>query len=390
MLLSLDMASLTRSRKTKFYIACFTSADGRQLKRSTKTTDKIAALRIALELEQMHSQRQTEMQIRALLTDSNRIINNRDLFEVKPRKYFEDWLNRKRFEVIEHSLERYQSACNRFLTFLGPRAEGNIGSVCRDDIRGFRDLIASRFTPSTANIDVKILRHAFRTALSDNVIWVNPTAGVSILKDRAANDRGKRRPFTVEELNKLLAVMPPEWRRLTMLGMYSGQRLGDLARLTGTKLDPETGIMNFRSGKTGRQMIVPLPTHFVEELRKLRTPGPDEFWFPGFIQMLEESKGKKTYQLSNHFRKYLLKAGLLPKWPKDKNSGRGHSVQRRTAPLSFHSLRHFCTSYLKNQGVPEIVVRDIIGHESDLVSRAYSHVDVDMKRQALSAIPRVL
>ncbi len=45
------MARVTKGKNSKHWIACFTSRDGRQLKRSTKTTNKQAALQIAQELE---------------------------------------------------------------------------------------------------------------------------------------------------------------------------------------------------------------------------------------------------------------------------------------------------------------------------------------------------
>ena len=62
--------------------------------------------------------------------------------------------------------------------------------------------------------------------------------------------------------------------------------------------------------------------------------------------------------------------------PKDKNSGKGHSVKRTVSELSFHSLRHNTTSWLKKAGVPESVVHDIIGLESELVSRNYINLPV--------------
>jgi len=37
--------------------------------------------------------------------------------------------------------------------------------------------------------------------------------------------------------------------------------------------------------------------------------------------------------------------------------------------------------------VPESVVRDIIGHESELVSRQYTHVDDETKRKAIRNLP---
>jgi integrase len=72
---------------------------------------------------------------------------------------------------------------------------------------------------------------------------------------------------------------------------------------------------------------------------------------------------------------------------KDKNSGRGHSFRRTVIKLSLHRLRHNITSWLKRAGVPESVVRDIIGHESELVSREYTHMDDETKRNAILKLP---
>jgi hypothetical protein len=45
------MASVTRHAKSRYWHACFRSRDGRQLKRSTGTEDREAALRVAVEME---------------------------------------------------------------------------------------------------------------------------------------------------------------------------------------------------------------------------------------------------------------------------------------------------------------------------------------------------
>lgn len=58
--------------------------------------------------------------------------------------------------------------------------------------------------------------------------------------------------------------------------------------------------------------------------------------------------------------------------------------------LTFHSLRHNTTSWLKKAGVPESVVRDIIGHESQLVSLNYTHVDEETKRAAIEKLPTLV
>ena len=57
--------------------------------------------------------------------------------------------------------------------------------------------------------------------------------------------------------------------------------------------------------------------------------------------------------------------------------------------LSFHSLRHTATSVLKNAGVSDVVARDIIGHESEAVSRNYTHIDMVTKRKAIDSMPNL-
>jgi hypothetical protein len=47
------MASIVKREKSRYWTACFTNRDGRQLKRSTKTTERNQAMQIAIELERV-------------------------------------------------------------------------------------------------------------------------------------------------------------------------------------------------------------------------------------------------------------------------------------------------------------------------------------------------
>gem|GEM_PF-6497257 len=50
------MASVIKRKESKFWTACYTSHDGRKLKRSTKSTDKNQALEIAIDFERVEKQ----------------------------------------------------------------------------------------------------------------------------------------------------------------------------------------------------------------------------------------------------------------------------------------------------------------------------------------------
>ena len=133
-------------------------------------------------------------------------------------------------------------------------------------------------------------------------------------------------------------------------------------------------------------MVVPLAQPFLTYLKKNMPKDLDASVFPKASAEKQSAKGESR-RLSAQFHELLVKAGLAEARPKDKNSGKGHSVKRTVSQLTFHSLRHNTTSWLKKAGVPESVVRDIIGHESELVSRQYTHVDDETKRKAISNLP---
>ena len=44
---------------------------------------------------------------------------------------------------------------------------------------------------------------------------------------------------------------------------------------------------------------------------------------------------------------------------------------------------------MKDAGIPESVVRDVIGHASSAVSAIYTHVGTKAKKKALNALPNV-
>jgi integrase len=50
---------------------------------------------------------------------------------------------------------------------------------------------------------------------------------------------------------------------------------------------------------------------------------------------------------------------------------------------------HTATLLMKNASVSASVVMDIIGHDSELMSALYTHVDEDTKRAALSKMPAI-
>lgn len=383
------MASVWKHPESKFWVACYTDEAGRQRKRSTKLTDRAKALLMAQRFESAYRTKLTEAQARKIISDIFHDVRGETLNHASVRAFMTSWLEGRRGEIEKGSFKRYESAVTKLLDFLGERADRDIAYVTKRDLADLRDKTAKELSPSTANTDLKVLRIAFKQAVADGLRLDNPGTAVGISNDRKEVDAPERRPFTVDEVKKLLGVAGGEWRGLILGGLYLGQRLGDLAILTGRKVDLVEKLVSFRSQKTGRDMVIPIAEPLLAELRRLYPKKPDDPIFPKAYVTKRESDGESR-RLSADFHKLLVKADLVKERPKDKNSGRGHSVRRTVSPLSFHSLRHTATTMLKKAGVPESVVRDIIGHESELVSRKYTHTDDQTKRDAVTKLPNIL
>lgn len=237
---------------------------------------------------------------------------------------------------------------------------------------------------STANLGVKVLRICLGEAVRQGLLAVNPAVRVKLLKSAKES---KRRAFTLHEIRRILRACADnaEWRGLVLFGLYLGQRLGDLAKLTWRAVDLDTGEVAFSTRKTGRRIVLPLLQPLSDYLSALpASDNPNAFIFP------RVASAKRTASLSNQFREILVEGGLVePLARGHKSTGKGRNQAREASEISFHSLRHSAVTMLKAAGVSDFMAREIVGHESAAISRQYTHLTTDDKRAALLRVPDV-
>src|SRR5260370_10829927 len=215
----------------------------------------------------------------------------------------------------------------------------------------------------------------------------NPADAVKLLR---RNSERSRRPFTLSEIRRVLAVANDEWRSLIMFGLYTGQRLGDLARLTWANVDLQQNELRFLMSKTGRRQIIPLAPPLRRHIEILAdSDDPTRPLHPSAFRSVQNSG--KVGTLSRQFYELMADAGLvLGKKHRKGTDSEGRDGRRKISEISFHALRHTATSLMKNAGVATATGQDIIGHESAAISAHYTHIDDIAKRTALSAMPDVL
>ena len=299
------------------------------------------------------------------------------------KAWCEQWLQAKAIETEPSTHARYGRVIERFTGFLGEaRSKRDISALQASDVARFRDREAKERARETANLGVKVLRVCFGEAVRQDLLEVNPAARVKMLKSK---DKSARRAFTVAEIKRILKACgdDEEWRGLVLFGLYLGQRLSDLAKLTWRAVNLDTGEVSFITRKTGRRMVLPLMQPLADYLASLPVDDdPDAFIFP------RAANANHTGTLSNRFRDILVCAGLVEA-RSHKGTGKGRSHARQTSEISFHSLRHSAVTMLKASGVSDVLAREIVGHESAAVSRQYTHLTTSDLRNAMQRLPDV-
>ena len=383
------MASIHRKTNSPYWHCAFYLPDGRRTLRSTGTSNKRKALSVCLEFDKAaraaEKGRFTEARARKAIADIYAIANNEDFPSETVNDYLSGWLMMKSLEVAENTLPEYQRAVDELKLHLGAKAAKPMDAVTVRDIVSLRGKLSKRVAGATVNKTLKILQSAWAQALKDGLVQENTFKRVDPVKVKKA----ERRPFTMDELGTLLDACNEEWRGMVLFGLYTGQRLSDIASLTWRNVDLESNTVKFTTRKTDRPMAIPIAKPLNDYvMARPSADDPDAQLFPDAHRTLMVRGGTGT--LSRQFSEILIDAGLITrskshKTPKGKKKGR--NARRAASALSFHCLRHTATSLLKNAGVSDVVAREIIGHESEAVSRIYTHIEPETLRQAVEKMP---
>jgi integrase len=387
------MPSIHKQPGRPFWFCAYSTCDPltqktKRVFRSTKTKDKKQALEICRIWHKAakfgRNGKLTPEAARDLIAagvaDVFAASNREALQSPTVRQWCNRWLDAKKIETESSTHDRYARIVERFLAVLGKAGGKDLAALRATEIADFRDHEAKALSRGTANLSLKVIRVCLGEAVRRGLLTTNPATGVPVLKKRG---EGKRRAFTIAEIKRILAACSDdvEWRGLVLFGIYLGQRLGDLARLMWRSVNLETEEIAFSARKTGRRLVLPLMKPLIDYLTTLSaSDDPDAFIFPN------AAKATRTGTLSNRFRDILVAAGLVE--PRTHEAtGKSRDSARVSSEISFHSLRHSATTFLKAAGVSDALAREIIGHESAAISRGYTHLATADLRRAMKKLP---
>lgn len=376
------MASLWKHPKSRYWTACFTSHDGRRIKRSTKETNRKKAESIATKLEEVARKKKTFRQVRDIIDELRAEITGERMSTISIRDYVATWLAEKADETKQSSMQTYSSATAKFLSNLGAKADDSMTEITRHDIVAFRKSMVGKVSSTSVNHNLKCIKMLFKAAKQQQIIEENPAETVDTVRNATAQ---KRRPFTKEELRLALEAADEEWKSMILFGLYTGQRLSDIASLTWANVDLKRDQLHFTTAKTGRAMNIPLAVPLRKHLDTLtKTCTPKDPVHPKAHATV--AKVGKTTTLSNQFADILANAGLREPVEHGR-SKHGRKAARDHSELSFHCLRHTAVTLMKEAGIPDAVVMEMIGHSSHQMSQHYTHVGKEALVKAAAALP---
>lgn len=402
-------------KRGKFYGAQFRvpKVDGswHQVSVRTKLTDVNEARRFAQNAEQMAlkaaaadkihgmeyceillqairdagSSRLTESKAREHLSRICEVARGKPLKSYSVRDWFAEYLRQKKPNVAVSTIKAYEWSYDQFIEFLGPRAEAGIETVEHADIRAWRDAQKeSGLSDKRVNNILKYLSGPFAKAAKTGMIPINPVAATEALR---VSDSVQRKPFTVMEINSILAKCPShEWKIVVLMGVYCGMRLGDATRRKVGDFDLETGTVTFipeKKSKQGREVILPLHSSLLSEI-KAALKGEKSDAAAWLTPKMAKSPIGSSQGLSTQFITIMDLAGV-DRGESVEGTGRGRTRFAR----SFHSTRHTASTWLANEGIQEDLRMLITDHESREVAKRYTHHSVELLRSAVAKMPNV-
>jgi integrase len=378
------MAMVLQRGKRRIWYAVFRDANGKQRWERLGVLDRESAIAAAALLEQTALRKRSAQHIRRAFGDLYREFYGEGMPSATVRAYAEVWLEQKKPETANSSYLAYKKTISTFLDFLAERADRDLADLTRSDIIRFRNELAKRLGADTVNRYVKIVRMFFKSAHRDGYLLENPAEHVEAIRDRSQDSR---RPFTIRELQAVLAVADSEWKSLIRFGLYTGQRLADLSLLTWENVDLERNEIRLVTKKTGKRLTVPMAVPLRQHvLSLLAGEVPNTAIHPRAFEAVQRQG--RANSVSNWFVDLLAQAGLRPK-QNHQGRGIGRAAKRAASELSFHSLRHTAVSLLKDAGIPQAVVQELIGHDSEQMSALYTHVGREALEKATAALPEI-
>ncbi len=294
----------------------------------------------------------------------------------------EDWIKGVELEGRERStIAQYRNHVDMHINPLVGKVK--LAKLTAPGMEQVRDKLLERLSRVTAKKVLSSIKSLLKDAQRRGHVSQNVAQGVQIRMDKRHKRKikvGVDLP-TKSEVRDILATVEGRWRPLLVTAIFTGLRASELRGLPWGAVDFEAKEINVRQRADRYNEIgspkshagersVPMSPMVVNALKewKLACPKGDlDLVFPNGAGNIEE--------LSNIYRRGFgavqERCGMVvDTGRKDQD---GEPIMRPKYGL--HALRHFCASWLIEQGFPPKRLQAILGHSSILMTfDTYGHL----------------
>lgn len=216
--------------------------------------------------------------------------------------------------------------------------------------------------PRSINTYISLLCTLFRWMQDHQYIEANIASGLMLPIETAPQD--ERKPYSAEDIQRIKSALPrgadhPEKYWIPLIAMYSGMRLDEICQLHLEDLREEDGIICFDVNDAGERNV---KTRSSRRLVPVH-PGLIAGGFQEYVQHRREVGAERVWEN--------IKPDKLGDWGKWFGNWYGRFNRQHVTqdPLKvFHSFRHTVADTLKQKGVPEGVIAEILGHANGSIT----------------------
>ncbi len=321
---------LYRRDKHKVWWISFTHK-GRQVRRSTETTDKRLA-------QKVYAKVQTQ------------VVEGKwfDVDEGKKRT-FKELAEKYEAQVFKElkSWRSTQSYLDQLKKFFGSYTLAEINPALIDDFKQMRK--AKGVKPATINRQLSIMRRMLNLA-KKRWLWIKEVPPIE-MEPKA--DKKRTRHLSFEEFHKLLNCCDNWLKDIVAVAAWTGMRQGNIIHLKRTQVNlvARTITLEGEETKNGEKLVIPIATPALEVLKRamkvvnIKSP---------YIFYREDNRPHYKREIQRAIKKALDLAGI--------------------EDFRFHDLRHCFASWNRQAGVDIDTLADLMGHKDTRMTRRYAHI----------------
>ena len=379
--------------------------NGRRTEISLQTKDYQEALKKVAELVPIAQARTAEV-IAAHVNEARGFAKQlEDLTLADAWERYEQHPDRARPQV--HETLAYQTSFAEFVEFATRPAtpEEARKRIFHTQVRLLREVtpaVASQFADhlrrlpiavDTHNRKIRRIRKVF-SVMNEYYTGDNPFRSHLLFRKprEEQNSIVRRQAFTKEEEMRLLEELrspahklmnKEEIRIIYTIGMYTGQRLKDCVLLQWQNVDLPHCRIYVKQFKTGKEVSIPLAPQLYDALTEAQQWRCDQYVCPKTAE-----RYNKTNDEGKNVGNNLVDLDVLRviRWIGLEPSVAVPGRKKKMTVYGFHSLRHSFASFCAEAGVPKAVLLSILGTESEIADKYYTHVGNEAQEKAIAAI----